>query len=389
MDGETRNQQGNGQASRDRLDERYRQVVEQVEDYAIFTLDPQGRVATWNRGAQRVLGYLEEEALGEPGALIFTPEDREQNAPDHELETARREGRAADERWHLRKDGVRIWGSGVVTPLYDGTGELTGYSKILRDLTRQREAADERERLLAEVRSLNETLEQRVAERTRALEKSERRFFQAFNAGPVAACLTTLGEEHFLEVNDAFLKLTGYSREEVVGRSHRALGQWSSPQDLAKLARLGEADFRDQELTLRTKQGIVRDVLLSREVIELDGERVNLKQFYDITERKQNEKQLMDALKRVMSDTSWFAQKVVEELAQIKIGSTSGPNVDLSKRERDVLELLARGVNNDVIAKELGIATQTVRNYISTVYDKLGVRSRGEAIVWARERGIV
>ncbi len=98
----------------------------------------------------------------------------------------------------------------------------------------------------------------------------------------------------------------------------------------------------------------------------------------------------MAALQRVMADTSWFAQKVMEELAEVRVGGEiPGPRVDLSKREREVLERLARGMNNEQIGAELGIVTQTVRNYISTVYDKLGVNSRAEAIVWARERGIV
>lgn len=125
-----------GEAERGWLDERYCQVIEQVEDYAIFTLDEAGRVSTWNRGAERVLGYFEEEALGEPGALIFTPEDRERGAPEHELATARREGKAEDVRWHLRKDGLRFWASGVLTALYDREGKLDGFAKILRDLTR-------------------------------------------------------------------------------------------------------------------------------------------------------------------------------------------------------------------------------------------------------------
>ena len=86
-----------------RLDERYRQVTEQVEDYAVFTLDNEGVVTTWNEGAERVLGFREAEALGQPGAFIFTPEDRDAGAPERELETARREGRAVDERWHLRR----------------------------------------------------------------------------------------------------------------------------------------------------------------------------------------------------------------------------------------------------------------------------------------------
>ena len=378
------------------LDERYRQVIEQVEDYAVFTLDNDGWITTWNEGAERVLGFREAEALGQPASLIFTPEDREGGAPERELATARREGRADDERWHLRKDGSRFFASGVVTALFD-RGKPDGFSKILRDRTEQLEAEAERKRLLEELEAANDTLEQRVAERTRELEttneelqRSQRRFAQAFQLGPVATCLTTLGEERFLDVNDAFVALTGYSREETIGRSHKALGQWSSPEDLAKLRQLGEKPFRDQELTLRTRRGDARTVLLSREVIDLGGERANLKQFYDVTERKRGETELKAALQRVMADTGWFAQRVMEELAQVRVGGEArGPRVELSKREREVLERLARGLNNDAIAKELGIAPQTVRNYLSTVYDKLGVNSRSEAIVWARERGIV
>jgi PAS domain S-box-containing protein len=283
-------------------------------------------------------------------------------------------------------------------------GKPDGFTKILRDLTQQQQGKEERERLVAELKTLNETLEQRVRERTRELErrtqeletsneelyKSQQRFSQAFHSAPVASCLTTLGEEHFLEVNTAFVELTGYSKDEVVGKSHKELKQWSSPEDLALLRRLGEKPFRNQEMTLRTRRGEVCTVLLSREIIELGGERVNLKQFYDITERKRNETQMMDALKRVMSDTSWFAQKVMEELAEVRIGGQEPvPRVDLSKREREVLERLARGASNDAIAEDLGIATQTVRNYISILYDKLGVHSRGGAIIWARERGLI
>jgi PAS domain S-box-containing protein len=80
-----------------------------------------------------------------------------------------------------------------------------------------------------------------------------------------------------------FYELTGYNREEVIGKSHKALQQWSSPEDLAKLRKLGEDDFHNLELSLRTRRGEVRTVLLSRVIIELEGERVNLKQFYDIT----------------------------------------------------------------------------------------------------------
>ena len=379
------------------LDGRYRQIIEQVEDYAIFTLDNEGLVSTWNGGAERILGYTEEEALGQPSSFIYTPEDREQGVPEQELERAQYAGRASDDRWHLRKDGSRFYGNGVLTALHSEQGTPDGFTKILRDLTRQQQAEEERERLQRELQAVNATLEMRVRERTRELEErneqlsqSQQRFAQVFNVGPVAAVIATLGEETFLEVNEAYVELSGYSHDELVGKTHKQLQQWSSPEDLAKLRRFGEEPFRNQEMTLRTRRGEVRTVLLSREIIDLGGERVNLKQFYDITERKQGETQLMAALQRVMADTSWFAQKVMEELAHVKVGGeANGPRVELSRRERDVLERLARGMNNEQIAAELGIATQTVRNYISSVYDKLGVNSRAEAIVWARERGIV
>ncbi|CAA9315190.1 MAG: Chemotaxis protein methyltransferase CheR, partial [uncultured Chloroflexia bacterium] len=343
--------------------------VEQTEAFAIFTLDNDGRIVTWNEGAERVLGHTEQEALGQPVAIIFTPEDREQGAPEQELEVARREGKFSEEGWHLRKDGSRFWASGILARLEDDQGNPDGFAKILRDFTRRWQAEDERERLMGELQALNETLERRVRERTRELaerneelessneelSKSEQRFRQTFNAGPVASSITTLGEETFLDVNYALLELTGYTRDDIVGKTCKRLGAWSTPEDQAKLAKHGGDNFRDEVMTLRTRRGEVRDVMMSREVIGLNDEQVNLKQFYDITERKQNERQMMGALKRVMSDTTWFAQKVMEELAQVSVvGEEPLPRVELSKREREVLERIARGASNEQIAEDLG-----------------------------------
>ncbi|HYE95971.1 MAG TPA: PAS domain S-box protein [Rubricoccaceae bacterium] len=143
-------------------EERYRLLVENAREYAIFTLDPERRVTSWNPGAERILGWTEAEMLGHTGDLIFTEEDRAAGAPEQEVATALHEGQAANDRWHLRKDGSRFWSSGIMTPLRDG--ELHGFAKILRDRTEEKRAEDE-------LRLLNETLEARVAERTAELEE--------------------------------------------------------------------------------------------------------------------------------------------------------------------------------------------------------------------------
>src|SRR5262249_56719878 len=97
---------------------------ESVKDFAIFLLDTNGKIATWNTGAERSLGYQEAEVIGQPYALIFIPQEIVNGQPEYELEIARDKGRSEDERWHVRKDGTQFWASGVVTPLSDEEGNL-------------------------------------------------------------------------------------------------------------------------------------------------------------------------------------------------------------------------------------------------------------------------
>jgi len=118
-------------------EELFRLMVESVTDYAIFATDIEGSVVSWNTGAERIFGYAEEEIVGHDASVIFTPEDIEQRQAELELETAASQGRAEDERWHVRKDGSRFWASGIMTPLRDEAGNLRGFVKVARDNTRR------------------------------------------------------------------------------------------------------------------------------------------------------------------------------------------------------------------------------------------------------------
>ncbi|MDM9383408.1 PAS domain S-box protein [Chlorogloeopsis sp. ULAP01] len=120
--------------------DRFRLLVENVQDYAIFTLDSNGYIDSWNIGAENILGYQEAEIIGGCASCIFTPEDREQGEDNQELQKAVEEGKAVDERWHLRKDGTRFWACGILTALRDETGSLRGFAKIMRDMTDRKRA---------------------------------------------------------------------------------------------------------------------------------------------------------------------------------------------------------------------------------------------------------
>jgi PAS domain S-box-containing protein len=139
-------------------EERYRLLVESTEDYAIFMVDREGRVADWNVGAERIFGYREEEMVGKPVSILFTPEDVQSGAPEEELRKAVAEGRAEDERWHMRKDGTRFWASGVVTPIRDEAGNVRGFAKVARDDTERTEA----EKRLREAETRYRTLVEQI-----------------------------------------------------------------------------------------------------------------------------------------------------------------------------------------------------------------------------------
>ncbi|MBL4835848.1 MAG: PAS domain S-box protein [Pseudomonas sp.] len=132
-------------------EERMRLVAESTQDYAIIVQDVDGTITSWNQGAELIFGYTKQEAVGQHGSLIFIPEDRSAGVPEEELQRARDNGRAEDERWHMRKNGTRFYCSGVVNPL-DHEG-FRGYVKIARDLTERQQQQVARERELAETQN--------------------------------------------------------------------------------------------------------------------------------------------------------------------------------------------------------------------------------------------
>jgi PAS domain S-box-containing protein len=136
----------------DEAEQYLRAIYENIKDFAIFTLDLNNRITSWNTGAERIFGFTEAEALAKSGAIIFTPEDRERGEPEKEIQQALEKGFAEDERWHIRKDGSRFFASGVMRQMLSRSGELRGFIKIARDVTQrvQVEAAEREQRIIAE-----------------------------------------------------------------------------------------------------------------------------------------------------------------------------------------------------------------------------------------------
>ncbi|HET9793356.1 MAG TPA: PAS domain-containing sensor histidine kinase, partial [Thermoanaerobaculia bacterium] len=122
-----------------RSEERFRLLVERVQDYAIFMLDPDGRIASWNVGAERIKGYSASEAIGRHFSIFYTPEDAAAGRPQGLLRKALEQGRVEDEGWRVRSDGSRFWADVVITALFDESGTLHGFAKVTRDLTERRQ----------------------------------------------------------------------------------------------------------------------------------------------------------------------------------------------------------------------------------------------------------
>lgn len=383
-----------------RAERRLRQNAETFENliasapFGVYVTDADMRLVLASRTAHATFGHLPGligSDLGESLRKIWNPqfatwaaerfrETLESGEPFTSKDTVeRRADRNVQEAydWRLERIVLPDGRFGVVCYYYDLTER-----KRLEDLLRSREE---------ELRRLNASLERKVEERTLELQESEARFSRAFADAPVAACVVTLEGERVLEVNQAFERLTGYEASEAVGRTAAELGLWTSPEDVARIAKALEASdgYKDLELKVTRKDGSPLDVLGSASLINWGGEKVRMKMFIDNTANKRTQELVSKAIKDVMADAAWFSRNIVERLSRAgDPNRQTEPSPELTPREQQVLARIAIGMTDKAIAEELGVSHQTVRNHVARIYAKIKVHSRSQAVVWAREKGI-
>ena len=204
---------GEGDAKAKRAgEEQLRLILDSATDYAIFTVDREGIVKTWNPGAERLLGFSEREIIGQNGRMLFTPEDQAAGEPEQEISTALSEGRAQDERWHIRKDGSRFWGSGLMLPLQ--AAGTPGLLKIMRDQTARHRAEEMNQLLIGEIKHrVKNTLAlvQAIARETLRGRFTDRQTLDALDAR-----LSALARSHDILAQEDW---TSASLDEVIRRA--------------------------------------------------------------------------------------------------------------------------------------------------------------------------
>ena len=213
-----------------------------------------------------------------------------------------------------------------------------------------------------------------------------------FHNSPHPLVLMKLANRTLIQANRSFLELTGFSEEELAGHHVFELNLLTEKRTF----KLGEDKLKQGlsaplvEQRLHTKHGAIKTVLVQAEPFHFQAEEFALVSFVDITATKRTEEQLCQALKATLADADTFTRLIMQKLARVSGNGNNNLEIsDLTHREKQVLELIAEGLSNSVIAEQLSLAPHTIRNYISQVYEKLDLHSRAEAIVWARERGLV
>ncbi len=266
----------------ERGDQLFRMFVESVQEYAIFMLDPKGRVATWNAGAQRIKGYQASEIIGSHFSRFYPEDDIRAGKCEHELLVAEKSGRYEEEGWRLRKDGSRFWASVVINVVRDETGKLVGFSKVTRDLTDRRRAE-------------NEQLErQAVEERFRLLVDSVRDY-ALFMLDPTGKVATW---------NNGAQRIKGYQAHEIIGQHFSMFYPEVDKQagkcefELEVAAREGR--FEDEGWRVRKDGSLFWANVVISAVHDKDGNLVGFsKVTRDLTERKNAEE---DAAARLAAE---------------------------------------------------------------------------------------
>jgi len=253
-------------------EQRFRLLVENVDDYAIFMLDPEGKVSTWNVGAERIKGYRAEEIIGQHFSRFYTQEDLLSAKPDMELKMAALHGRFEDEGWRVRKDGSRFWANVIITAVRDQGGKLLGFSKITRDFT-DRMKAEESVRL------------------------SEERFRSLFEFSPDAIIVSDQGGK-IAEINEQVGKFFGYDRGELLGQPIEILvpERFRGTHPGHRKSYAAEPRTRPMgiglELYGRRKDGTEFPVDIMLSPVRTDGGKLVLTVIRDLSEKKKAEEEL-------------------------------------------------------------------------------------------------
>ncbi len=243
-------------------------LVENLRTYAVFTLDANGVIESWNQGVRELFGYEEHEFVGQPGSMIFTLEDRARGEPEEELAVARERGEAMDDRWHLRKDGSRLWVNGIMHCVKDAEGAVVGFLKMMRDQTEKRSM---------DVR----------------LEESEERFAKAFRSSPSPIVVFELHSGRIIEVNEAFTRTFRLERPEVIGRALPEIGIEPSESPIHRVRdELVQGRPVRFEAPFRRGDGETGHGTFAFESIVLGGEPHAVMLLYDVTDWRRTQEQL-------------------------------------------------------------------------------------------------
>jgi PAS domain S-box-containing protein len=248
-------------------EERFRLLVNNVRDYAILMLDLDGRVVSWNQGAERIKGYKADEIIGRHFSCFYPTEDVQQGKPEHELQTATAEGRYEDEGWRVRNDGSRFWANVVITALTDGMGNPRGFSKITRDITDRKRAEE-------------------------LLQESEERHRKLFDNNPHPTWVYDRKTLQFLAVNRAAVKKYGYSSNEFLAMTIKDIRPSEDVPTL--LESVGAVRDGNEKIGIwmhRQKDGTNIDVEITSYALYFADRAAEVVVAVDVTQRKRDEEE--------------------------------------------------------------------------------------------------
>ncbi|HVX61072.1 MAG TPA: PAS domain S-box protein [Pirellulales bacterium] len=291
-----------------RESEQLRLLVQGTIDYAIFMLDPQGRIISWNPGAQRLKGYAAHEIIGQHFSRFYPQEAIDRGWPDYELEVAQAVGRFEDEGWRVRKDGSQFWANVVITALRDETGSLRGFSKITRDLTERKQAEENARRLAAEAAA------RQAADDNARLIQAERERLHVTLASIGDAVISADAEGRVNFLNPVAEALVGWKHDEARGRSladvFRIVNEYTRQpveNPAIKALRQGAIVGLANHTLLIARDGVERPIDDSAAPIrDAQGGVIGcVLVFRDISERRRAETQLQESEKklRLLADT--------------------------------------------------------------------------------------